>query len=91
MYVCKYVYIYLHVIMKTMCPPRYHHVPKCMSCHKAIVVITGRAHCILHVYYTHLASVRFEHCLCVVNRIYIKYAVVHNSKLLAYLFSVRLI
>ena len=22
-----------------------HHVPKCMSCHKAIVGITGRAHC----------------------------------------------
>ena len=22
-----------------------HHVPKCMSCHKAIVVKTGRAHC----------------------------------------------
>ena len=22
-----------------------HHVPKCMSCHKAIAVITGRAHC----------------------------------------------
>ena len=22
-----------------------HHVPKCMSCHKAIVVITRRAHC----------------------------------------------
>ena len=22
-----------------------HHVPKCISCHKAIVVITGRAHC----------------------------------------------
>ena len=22
-----------------------HHVPKCMSFHKAIVVITGRAHC----------------------------------------------
>ena len=22
-----------------------HHVPKCMSCHKSIVVITGRAHC----------------------------------------------
>ena len=22
-----------------------HQVPKCMSCHKAIVVITGRAHC----------------------------------------------
>ena len=22
-----------------------HHAPKCMSCHKAIVVINGRAHC----------------------------------------------
>ena len=22
-----------------------HHVPKCMSCHKVIVVITGLAHC----------------------------------------------
>ena len=38
--------------MKTMCPPGYHHnsfvathVSKCISCHKAIVVITGRAHC----------------------------------------------
>ena len=39
--------------MKTMCPPGYHHngfvathalgLP--CSCHKAIVVITGRAHC----------------------------------------------
>ena len=51
----------IYVIMKTMCPPGYHHngfvathalghimygyVPKCKSCHKAIVVITGRAHC----------------------------------------------
>ena len=51
----------INVIMKTMCPPGYHHngfaathalghitvnhVPKCMSCHKAIVVITGRTHC----------------------------------------------
>ena len=63
-----YMYIYIYEIMKTMCPPSYHHngfvathalghmmygyimitvhhVPKCMSCHKAIVVITGRAHC----------------------------------------------
>ena len=24
---------------------RLHHVPKCMGCHKAIVVITRRAHC----------------------------------------------
>ena len=49
------------VIMKTMCPPGYlggnsctwaHDVPfmscmsrECMSCHKANVAITGRAHC----------------------------------------------
>ena len=55
----------IYEIMKTMCPPGYHHngfvathalghmmygyhvhhVPKCTSCRKAIVVITGRAHC----------------------------------------------
>ena len=31
-----------------MCPAGYRHkgfVPKCMSCHKAIMVIIGRAHC----------------------------------------------
>ena len=39
-----------------------HHVPKCMSCHKVTVVITERAHCFpVHIYYAHLASVRFEH------------------------------
>ena len=38
--------------MKTMCPPGYHHngfvaihALGHMSCHKAIVAITGRAHC----------------------------------------------
>ena len=44
-----------------------HHVPKCMSCHKAIVVITGWAHCFhdyIHIYYAHLAYVRFEHSVC---------------------------
>ena len=49
-----YIYLCIYAIMKTMCPPSYyyngfvatvHHVPKCISCHKAIVVITGRAHC----------------------------------------------
>ena len=32
-------------IVHTLCPPTVHHVPKCMSCHKALVVITRRAHC----------------------------------------------
>ena len=54
----------IYVIMKTMCPPGYHHngfmathttstvhhVPKCMSCHKAIVVIAGRVHCFMITY-----------------------------------------
>ena len=33
------------------------------ECHKAIVVITGRAHCFHNIYYAHLDSVRFEHCV----------------------------
>ena len=39
----------IHVIVKTMCPPvttPMAHVPRCMSYHKAIVVITGKAHCL---------------------------------------------
>ena len=45
--------------MKTMCPPGYHHngfvATQCMSCHKAIVVITGRAHCFHdYIYITHI-------------------------------------
>ena len=41
-----------------------HHVPRCMSCHKAIVVLTGRAHCFHdNICYVHLASVRFEHSM----------------------------
>ena len=36
-----------------------HHVPKCMSCHKASVVITGRAHC-FHDYIYKLRS----SCFC---------------------------
>ena len=58
MYIYIYIYIYIcnhgnwKQCMETMCPPGYHHngfvtthVPKCMTCHKAIVVITGRANC----------------------------------------------
>ena len=42
------------------------HVPKCMSFHKAIVVITTREYC-LHAYIYHhayLALARFEHSVC---------------------------
>ena len=47
--------------MKAVCPPGYHHnsfvatanlVSKCMKTHKAIVVITGRAH-------------YFHDCICI--------------------------
>ena len=38
-----YIYIpYTRYIYKTG-----HHVLKCMSCHKVMVVITGRKHCFL--------------------------------------------
>ena len=32
--------------MKTMCPPGYHHNGFVASHHKAIVMITGRGHCL---------------------------------------------
>ena len=38
-YICiHYTHIHIHTC-------NIHHVPKCMSCHKAIVVITARVHC----------------------------------------------
>ena len=44
MYVYVNIYnIYVNIYINTYI---IHHVPKCMSCHKAIVVITGRAHCL---------------------------------------------
>ena len=57
--------------MKTMCPSGYHHngfVAIHALGHKAIMVITWRAHCFydnIYIYiYAHLASVRFEHSVC---------------------------
>ena len=69
-YMCIYIYIYIYkwslVHWYQQCVT-VHHVPKCMSCHKVIVVMTGRAHCFhddIYIYYAHLASVRFELSLC---------------------------
>ena len=55
--------------MKAMYPPGYHHngfVATHALGHKAIMVITWRAHCFHdNIYiYAHLASVRFEHSVC---------------------------
>ena len=41
----KKVYIYTYTMHHVTYYTTIHHVPKCMSCHKAIVVRTGRAHC----------------------------------------------
>ena len=43
------MYIVCPKMMCIVCPHEVHrvtvhHVPKCMSCHKAVMVITGRAH-----------------------------------------------
>ena len=45
------------------------HVPKCMCCHKFIVVITGRAHCFhdyifTYILFSHLTFVILAHCVC---------------------------
>ena len=56
-YAYIYIHIYLYIYIYIRLSPQWlcgnsctwandvHHVPKCMSCHKAIVMITGRAHC----------------------------------------------
>ena len=47
-----------------------HHVPKCMSCHNAIVVITGRVHCFHDcIYITPILLLRYLSTLCVVNHL----------------------
>ena len=57
-YIYIYIYTYIYITLLALLVEHslstlhwyqqcvtVHHVPKCMSCHKAIVVITGRAHC----------------------------------------------
>ena len=40
-----FIYIYIYISCAQVHHVTMHHVPKCMSCHNAIVVITRRAHC----------------------------------------------
>ena len=69
---CSSLKYALFSLLRTLLVPWYqqcatvYHVPKCMSCHKAIVVITLRVHC-FHSYiyvYVHLAFVGFDHTVC---------------------------
>ena len=46
--------------MKTMCPPGYHH-NGFVATHALGHMMYGST---LHIYYAHLASVRFEHSVC---------------------------
>ena len=47
-----------------------HHVPKCMSCHKANMVITGRAHCFHdYIYITLILLLSDLSTLCVVDHL----------------------
>ena len=47
------------------------HVPKCMSCHKTIVVITGRAHCFHdNIYITLILLLWDLNTLCVVDHLW---------------------
>ena len=48
-----------------------HHVPKCMSCHKVIVVITGWAHCFHdYIYIMPILLLRYLSFLCVVDHVW---------------------
>ena len=49
-----------------------HDVPKCMSCHKAIVVITGSAHCFYDCIYIKLILLLWDSStLCVVDHLWL--------------------
>ena len=86
MYVCIYIYIYIYIIMETMCPPNYHHngfVATHARGHKAIVVITGKAHC-LHDY-IHIKPILLLwdlSTLCVVNLLnhHLKYIYIERER-----------
>ena len=59
----------LELMMYMMNVKTMHHLLKCMCCRKAIVVISGKAHCFhdciyLHIYYAYVAFVRFEPSVC---------------------------
>ena len=61
---CYHEKQYAILVITTMA--LWHGMCKCMSCHKATVVITGRTQCFsrLHVCYAHRASMRLEHSVC---------------------------
>ena len=43
MYIYMYIYIYIYIYRYQQCVT-IHRVPKCMSCHESIVMMTRRAH-----------------------------------------------
>ena len=73
-YIYIYIYTYIYVIIlpadsyiqrkSSACITYVHHIPKCISCHKATVVRTRRGHCFYEYIRVMLISVRFEHFVC---------------------------
>ena len=76
-----YIYIYVYKNKHTCKHIYIHHVPKCMSCHKAIVVITGRAHCFHDNIYIHICIYMYMY-----THIFIKesYAHLYNGAFIYY-------
>ena len=45
-------------------------VPQCMNCHKAIVLITGRAHCFHDCIYIYIYKYTYIHtCVCIYGQV----------------------
>ena len=62
LYILFTFYIYIYIVFDI-------HVPKCMSCHKAIVVITGRAHCFHDCIYKYMIYISYVICvICVISK-----------------------
>ena len=95
-YIYLYVYIcvciYIYAIMKTVFPPCYHYNgpvathtfgPKCMSYHRAIVVITERAHSFHDYIYIMpiLPFLNFEHSVCCESLMITYVYMVHSTEL----------
>ena len=80
-YIYIYMYIYNHVNnVPFRLSPQWlfgnsctwaHDVPKCMSCQKAIVVITGGPHIVFMITYILRPSCFYEICVCIYIYIYI--------------------
>ena len=60
--------IYTHTHTHTHTCITVHHVPKCMSCHKAIVVVTTKVHCFHDCMYIYVVSMLSDYHIYYISK-----------------------